>query len=212
MDGIALPTRRGGTDLSQVVQSLFAYHKSGQELKDLADRVLDAHRKLAEQGFRTGGKAPYGFGRFLVDSSGNVKEELSEGRYVRQPGHHVVIRINDPDKIKVWVYILDLKAQGWGCKRIAKHLNDLGILSPDAGRVRRNQGTLHVVSGRWSPNSVSNLCRNVAILNLQDYGRRARGSIAALAWMDHGSWRIGIALRPVSRELFSTIRVSESRG
>jgi DNA invertase Pin-like site-specific DNA recombinase len=175
-DGIAQPTRRGQTDLSHMVQMLFGYHQSGEFLRQLAERVIDAQRHLARQGFRTGGNAPYGFGRFLLDPSGNVVEELAAGRYVRQAGHHVVIRINNPEKIAIWVYILDLKHQGWGFKRIAAHLNDLGIPSPDAGKERTDQGVRHAVSGMWSPNTIASLCSNKAIIGMQDYGRRSEGA------------------------------------
>lgn len=175
-DAIALPTRPGESDLVQSMQSLFAYHESGNFLRQHAERVLAVQQHLAKQGFRTGGRAPYGFSRVLVGPTGEIVEKLADRRHVRQPGHHVEIRVDDPQKIEIWISILELKLDGWGCKRIARRLNDLGIPSPDAGRSRRDQGVAHVVSGKWSPNAVANLCRNAAVIGMQDYGRRSEGA------------------------------------
>lgn len=175
-DRVVTPAFNGQTDLSHIVEMLFGYHQSGEFLKSLAERVILAQSQLAREGYWTGGNPPYGFARYLVDGEGNVVEELPKGKHVRQPGHHVRILPKDEEKIHIWVYLLDLKKNGWGIKRIAQHLNDLGIPSPGAGQVRTDHGTPHQVSGRWSPNTVSSLCRNPAILALVEYGRRSEGS------------------------------------
>jgi DNA invertase Pin-like site-specific DNA recombinase len=175
-DHVAPPLERGQTDLARDVSVLLNYHESGDFLNKLAERVLLAQRQLARDGFRTGGNAPYGFARVLVDASGQVLEELVPGRRVRQAGCHVRIVPKDEAKIQVWLYVLDLKYQGWGHKRIAQHLNALGIPSPGAGRVRTDQGARHVVSGRWSASTVRELCDNRAILGIQDFGRRSEGA------------------------------------
>jgi len=153
----------------------FEYYESGEYLRKLSERVVTAQKTLAEGGFRTGGKPPYGFGRILVDSSGKTLQDLPPGRRVRQPGCHVRIVVTDPEKIKNWVMILDLRKQGWGIKRIAAHLNKLGIPSPDVGCVRKDHGIAHYVSGRWSPGTVAELCRNSAIISVQQFGRRLEG-------------------------------------
>ena len=75
-------------------------------------------------------------------------------------GHHVVCVDKDADKIAVWLTILELNHKGWGCKRIARHLNELGIPSPGAGTLRTDQGVRHRVSGKWGPNTVKELCEN----------------------------------------------------
>lgn len=175
-DGIARPTQRGQTNLEHIIQMLFGYVQSGDYLKLLAERVIEAHYNVAKRGYRTGGNPPYGFGRFLVDAEGRIVEELAKGRHVRQSGYHVQIRPNDPAKIAVWVHILELKHQGWGGKRIANHLNEVGIPSPGSGQIRTDHGGPHPVSGLWSPNTVNDLCNNQAILALQAYGRRSEGA------------------------------------
>src|SRR5204862_203149 len=146
------------------VAMMLGYYASGDFLRQHAERIISAQRLLAEEGYRTGGDPPYGFGRVLVDATGRVVQELPRGFVARQAGCHVRIAPRDAAKMKVWLYILELKLQGWGFKRIAAHMNALGIPSPGAGRSRTDHGVRHLVSGKWCPNTVKELCRNQAIL------------------------------------------------
>jgi DNA invertase Pin-like site-specific DNA recombinase len=107
-DKVAEPLVRGRADMAADIAMMFDDYESGEFLRKHAERVLDAQRLLALGGYRTGGSAPYGFARVLVDAAGNVLEELPPGRLVRQPGCHVRIAPKDTDKIAVWVYILEL--------------------------------------------------------------------------------------------------------
>jgi hypothetical protein len=175
-DVVAGPLARGQADLAADITMLFGYYETGEFLRKHAERVLSAQRRLAEGGYRTGGNAPYGFGRVLVDAAGNVLQELPPGRTARQPGCHVRIVPRDRAKLGVWLFILELREKGWGYKRIARELNTLGIPSPGAGTIRTDQGVRHRVSGKWCANTVKDLCANRAILGLQDYGRRSEGS------------------------------------
>jgi hypothetical protein len=159
---------------------LLAYYQSGKELRKHAERILGAQQELAEQGYRVGGNAHYGFVRVLVDPAGNVLEELPPGKTVRQQGCHVRVVPKDPEKIAVWLQTLEWKEQGWGVKRIAKVLNDRGIPSPDAGRTRTDHGVRHLVSGKWSHTTVAELCRNPSILGVQEYGKRSEGKLRRL--------------------------------
>jgi Recombinase/Resolvase, N terminal domain len=179
-DSISLPYLPGEQDIARDIGLIFGYHQGGEELRKHADRVLVFQRKLAEDGFRTGGNPPFGFVRVLVDSAGKTLEKLPPGKTVNQPGCHVRVVPDDAAKIAVWVEILVLKEQGWGLKRIASHLNDRGIPSPDAGRTRTDQGVRHRVSGKWSPNTIGELCRNPIILGVQRYGKRSEGRIRRL--------------------------------
>jgi len=176
-DMVSLPFQAGQQDISRDISLLFGYYQGGEELRKHADRVLGFQRKLAEGGFRTGGNPPYGFVRMLVDGAGRILEKLPPGKIVQQAGCHVRAVPDDPVKIAVWVQMLAWKAQGWGIRRIAKQLNERGIPSPDAGRTRTDHGVKHRVSGKWSPNTVCELCRNPIILGVQRYGRRSEGSI-----------------------------------
>jgi hypothetical protein len=179
-DGMTPPIRRGEQNILRDLELLLAYYQGGEELRKHAERVLGAQQKLAEGGYRVGGNAPYGFVRVLVDAAGNVVEELPPGKIVRQRGCHVRIRPKFPEKIVVWLQILEWKSQGWGVKRIAEGLNNRGIPSPDAGRTRTDHGVRHLVPGKWSHSTVADLCHNAAILGVQEYGKRSEGKIRRL--------------------------------
>jgi hypothetical protein len=179
-DQVSQPYARGQADMARDIGIWIGYYQGGEELRKHADRVLGFQRKLAEGGFRTGGNPPYGFARVLVDADGRVLEKLPAGKIVQQAGCHVRVVPDDPAKLATWLMILDLKAKGWGLKRIARHLNDLGIPSPGAGRTRTDQGGKHRVSGKWNHNSVGELCRNPVILGVQRYGKRSEGKLRRL--------------------------------
>jgi DNA invertase Pin-like site-specific DNA recombinase len=175
-DCVAPAMERGQSNLAEDIAMMLGYYESGDFLRKHSERVIQAQRHLARDGCRTGGNAPYGFVRALCDASGNVVEELVPGRQVSQPGCRVRIVPKDETKIAVWVMILELREKGYGYKRIAAHLNGLGIPSPGAESVRTDHGSRHKVSGKWGPNTVKALCENRAILGLQDYGRRSEGA------------------------------------
>jgi hypothetical protein len=147
-DTVSLPLRRADDNVMRDFELLLGYYQGGQELRKHADRVLGFQKLLAEGGFWTGGNAPYGFVRVLVDSSGNAIEELPRGKTVKQSGCHVRVVPKDAERIATWLQILALKMRGWGFKRVAQRLNELGIPSPDAGRTRKDHGVDHRVSGR----------------------------------------------------------------
>lgn len=174
-DGIAEPVSSGNSDIGELVRMLVEYESSGDFLRQLSERVLRAQLQLARAGRWTGGNAPYGFTRALVDADGRILEKLLPGKSVRQPGCHVVIVPDDKEKVQRWLHILMLKEQGWGYKRIANHLNEQGIPSPGAGSYRTDHGVRHEVSGRWNHTTVRDICRNRAILGIIEYGRRSEG-------------------------------------
>jgi len=175
-DQVSSPsTRDDDSALAGWIMMLFDYFRSGKFLRELAEQMVLTQLHLARKGFWTGGNAPYGFTRALANERGEILEELPRGKRVRQAGCHVVIILQDMAKIQTWIYILTLKEDGWGYKRIVRHLNELGIPSPDAGRTRTDHRVPHVVSGRWSVSTVRELCMNRAILGLLDYGRRSEG-------------------------------------
>lgn len=174
-DGISSPYSSDDEVLTSIVSMAVDYHMSGKFLRDLAEQMIRTQLYLARKGLWTGGNAPFGFVRALVNERGEILEELPPGRHIRQAGCHVVIVPNDEKKIEIWIHILWLKEQGWGYKRIARHLNELGIPSPDAGRTRTYHGVKREVPGTWTHTTVRALCMNRAILGLLDYGRRSEG-------------------------------------
>ncbi|MEX2172072.1 MAG: recombinase family protein [Pirellulales bacterium] len=159
---VAPPRQRGQQYIADDVLSMFEYAQNGDFLNKLSQRVLETQLRNAKQGFCTGGRPPYGFARVLIDAEGKEIRELLPGEVVKMEGCRIVNRPNDPEKIKVWLYILQLKGeQEWGNKRIAQHLNRMKIPSPGGST--------------WTHQAVSRLCANRAIVGEQEFGRRARG-------------------------------------
>jgi len=179
------PIEPGEGQLSDDIALVLDYYQSGQFLRTLSERIIATQRGLAEQAYWLGGRPPLGFIRILVDGSGKEIEELPDGRRVEQRGCHVRIKPRYQAQIATWLLILELKLKGWGGKRIAHYLNALGILSPDAGRTRSDHGVPHYVTGKWSVNTVLDLCRNPAIIGVLEQIRRSEGRYrrhAASGW------------------------------
>ncbi len=211
-DGVSLPYQAGRQDMGRDISLLIGYYQGGEEIRKHAERMLVCQKMLAEGGYRTGGNAPYGFARVLVDGAGNVLEKLPPGKTVTQAGCHVRVVPDDPEKIAVWLQILELKAQGWGVKRIAKYLNALGVPSPDAGRVRTDQGRCIGSAASGAPTPWASCAATKSSSGCRSTAGGRRGRSAAWGRTARVCWRRGIVPPPEKRGLFSTSRRCASRG
>ena len=176
-DSVAPPLELGQNDIVRDITQLVAYHQSREWLESHAEKIIAAQQQLARQGFSTGRRPVHGFARFLVGPDGSIGERLAAGRGVRQPGYHVAILPDDREKLGHILLMVDTREQGWGFKRIARYLTDLGIPSPAAGETRTDNGQKHRVSGVWHPNTVANLLRNPLVIGVLEYGRRSEGKL-----------------------------------
>ena len=158
-DRIYTPEDIKDNELMYVLGGFVEYQEHGRFSPRLGDRIVFVQQNMAARGLSTGGRAPYGFGRALVGPDDIFVQWLEDGE----------------KKIALWCRILEWRAAGDSCKRIAARLNAMGISSPDAGRVRRDQGSAHHVSGKWHPNTVRDLCSNPIIAGIKEYGRRSEG-------------------------------------
>ena len=184
-DCVRVPGLTGNAAAGQTIIALVGYSESGGFSRILSERVILTQTSLAAEGYSTGGRPPYGHGRFLCDSNGEVLEQLHGSRSVRQKGCHVRIQPNDPVKIGIWVQILEWLENEWGYKRVANELNRLGIPSPDRGRKRRDDGIEHEVSGKWNHNTVKSLAENPIITGIKVYGRLSEGVHHRIASKGH---------------------------
>ena len=158
-----------------LIGGIIEYQEHGRFSPRLGDRIVFVQKSMAARGLSTGGRAPYGFGRARVGPNDEFVEWLNDGESVRSAGHHVRFLPRDQEKIAVWCMILEWRASGESCKRIASRLNEMGIPSPDAGRTRRDHGSKYHVPGKWHPNTVRDLCSNPIIAGIKEYGRRSEG-------------------------------------
>ncbi|MFM7135830.1 MAG: recombinase family protein [Planctomycetota bacterium] len=162
-------------EMTYLIGGLIEYQEHGRFSPRLGDRIVFVQQSMAARGLSTGGRAPYGFGRALVGPNDEFVQWLEDGENVRRSGHRVRSLPRDEVKIGVWCTILEWRATGDSCKKIAARLNHMGIPSPDAGRVRRDHGSAHRVPGKWHPNTVRDLCSNPIVAGIKEYGRRSEG-------------------------------------
>ncbi|MDB5387697.1 MAG: Resolvase domain protein [Planctomycetaceae bacterium] len=175
MDQILEPLVPGQrVDLGQQIMGMVEYDKTGRFREELAKKMIHAHAGLAKQGFSTGGRAPYGFRRWLMDASGTPVRELTAGEVVRHAGHHVCWLPGPNEELSVIHRILDL-IRTVPATRIAKILNAEGIPSPDSERTRKDSGRTHEVSGLWHSTTITNIVRKSLMIAETAYGQRSMG-------------------------------------
>jgi hypothetical protein len=72
-----------------VIVAALDFQRGKKELFDLADKMVQAKRRVAMLGFATGGRPPSGFRRWLVRQDGTRVRELVDNEKVKTPGHHI---------------------------------------------------------------------------------------------------------------------------
>jgi len=160
------PEELKANEMCYLITGLVEYQEYGRFSPRLGDRIVFVQQSMATHGLSTGGRAPYGFGRALVDATDGFVQWLDDGETIRRAGHHVRFLPRDMNKLGHWCMMLEWREQGQSCKRIAARMNQLGIPSPDVGRIRRDHGSSHLVPGKWHPNTVRDLVSNPIILGI----------------------------------------------
>ncbi len=175
MDQILEPLPRGKrVGLADLLTGVIDYDSSGKFRRELAEKLIHAKIKLAERGFSIGGEPVYGFRRWLVAPDGSRKRELEEGEIVKMTGHHVIWLPTAEHEMEVVRRILDL-IETTPATQVARILNDEGIASPKAGRIRRVGGVAVPNAGLWMQNTVKNIATHPLLIACWEYGRRAMG-------------------------------------
>lgn len=160
--------------IGELVVAAIDYDRSAEDRRELAQKIIYAHLRLAKQGYSTGGEPPYGFRRWLVNEAGARLRALQKGEIVRMRGHHVVWLPSEDGEWQTIYRILEL-LQTNSAHRVARILTSEGIPTPNHGRYRRDNGIRHTTSGRWNPTTVTNIARNPLLLAVMSHGRRAMG-------------------------------------
>lgn len=134
------------------LQDLFVsaiHHDYAEKFRrDLAYKILTAQRALAEKGYSTGGRAPYGLCRWLVRPDATPVRKLADGERVQTKGHHVIWASDDSERWGTRRRILGLLFT-LPASAIARILTLEGVPSPDAGHARKDGGIRRAVSGTW---------------------------------------------------------------
>lgn len=175
MDQVLEPLKRGQRlPLSEQMMGIVDFDRTGRFREELAKKMIHAQTSLAKQGYSAGGRAPYGFRRWLVDSEGRPVRQLGAGEIVRLAGHHVSWLPGPNEELAIILRIFDLLPT-MPATRIAKLLNAEGIPAPDKGRSRKDHGLIHEVSGLWHPTTIINIARNSLLIAETSYGQRSMG-------------------------------------
>ncbi len=97
---------------------------AGEFSRDLSDKVYQAQCRLAAQGFKMGGSAPYGFRRVMLDERGAFKCELKPGQVKNYRSDRVILVPGPDDEIATVKRIYRLSGErGLTDRRIAELLN-----------------------------------------------------------------------------------------
>jgi hypothetical protein len=174
-DRVCNPIPKGTRQkLEDLLVAVLDYNYAGEYRSELARKILEAQIALARRGFSTGGRPPHGFDRWLVKDDGTQVRKLAEGERVRMAGHHVVWLPGCEVKLQINRRIIEMLKKIPGC-RVAATLTKEGIPSPDAGRMRRDNGVLHPVSGVWHQSTIMSIATNPLLVAVASYGRRSMG-------------------------------------
>jgi DNA invertase Pin-like site-specific DNA recombinase len=174
MDRTVHPLTRGRRDIGELIHAMLDYNYAGEFRHELAQKILRAQLTLARAGFSVGGRAPYGFRRWLAGADGTAVRQLADGEYVRMAGHHVVWLPGPDEELAVIQRILSM-LETIPASRVAATLTAEGVPSPDAGRQRTDRGARHATSGVWHQTTITNIARNPLLQGLMTYGRRSMG-------------------------------------
>jgi hypothetical protein len=175
MDRVARPLERGRPrDVGELIVTMLDYNSAGEFRRELAQKMIHAQITLAQAGFSTGGRAPFGFRRWLARTDGTPMRQLADREYVKMAGHHVVWLPGPAEELTLISRILEL-LETMPASRVAKLLTREGVPPPDAHRYRTDGGVLHPTSGLWHQTTITNIARNPLLLAVTSYGRRSMG-------------------------------------
>jgi len=167
-------------DIGEMISAVVDYDQSGKFRRELGKAMIYAQTMLAKSGFSTGGRAPFGFRRWLVKLDGAKVRQLEDGEYLRMQGHHVVWLPGPQEEIDLALRIRDMLLT-IPASRVAAILNTEGIPSPNAGRYRTDNGVKHLVSGLWHQTTIINIGRNPLFKAVVRYGVRSMGDQVRLS-------------------------------
>lgn len=174
-DRVIQPLQQGKrADLGEMIGALCEYDQAGAFRFNHSGKMIHAQIALAKKGCSTGGRAPYGFRRWLVNDRGDALRELLDGEVIRMQGHHVVWLPTAQEEVDVIRRIFSLLST-MPARRVAAQLTSEGVPTPNYGRRRTDHGVSHATSGIWHPNTVTNIARNSLCVGIKRYGRRSIG-------------------------------------
>ncbi len=161
-------------DIGDLITSVVQFEASGKDRRELAEKIICAQIALAKLGFSIGGRAPFGFRRWLIKVDGTPVRQLEDGERVRMHGHHVAWLPGPEEELELTRRILAmLKTKH--ASTVAYTLTKEGIPSPDADRYRSDNGVRHKVSGCWNVSTINKIARCSLLVAMVQAGTRSMG-------------------------------------
>jgi DNA invertase Pin-like site-specific DNA recombinase len=122
-------------------------YQSAEYSRNLSKKVFEGCAKVATQGYRPGGPAPYAFHRMMLDENKRRDRILQPGQRKAIQNGRVILVPGDDNQVRIVQEIFLLFVEKGYCERqIAGNLNARGVPSP--GGVK------------WSESSVRNILTN----------------------------------------------------
>ncbi len=178
-DRILGPLKFGAkADLSESIMASVDYDRAESERRELARKMLHSQVSRARKGQSSGGRAAYGFRRWLIGPDEKPIRALEDGETIRRHGHHVVFLPAEDGTFEVRRRIVEM-LKTTPATRIVKWLNAQNatgqIPPPDSSRTRTDNGFEHPTSGLWHATTVTNIGRHPMNAAILSYGRRSMG-------------------------------------
>ncbi len=143
-----------GDIITKVVQHSEAYEYS----RKLSELVLRGCKSHAALGHSTGGQAPFGYDRVLIDSAGEPVKVLRRGEHKADKMQRVVW-VSSPSQAPVVRDIFESYERGLGLNSLAQKMNSSGV-SPSRGR-------------HWSKSQIHYMLRNRVYVGDRIYNKRS---------------------------------------
>jgi DNA invertase Pin-like site-specific DNA recombinase len=144
-----------------------------EESRKQSLRVRERSKMRAQEGFRVGGFAPYGFKRLLVTADKQPIGVLEHGERKSEKSQRVILTPGDQKEINIVCEIYSMKDSGLGVRAIVNNLNERKIPAPSARRIYSKK-----TPAKWSINSVWRILRNPIYKGDWLYNRQVRGTWA----------------------------------
>jgi DNA invertase Pin-like site-specific DNA recombinase len=147
-----------GDGLAYPVMVTLERYRSAQYSRELSDKVLKGCVKVAQQGYRAGGSAPYATQRVMVDEQNDPQRVLGHGERKSIQNWRVKLAPGEAQQVEVVQEIFhQFTERNLDERQIAGMLNDRGLLSP-GGRA-------------WTPGSVQRILKNRTYAGAVVYNR-----------------------------------------
>lgn len=143
-----------------VLKAVYRF-QSAEESRIRSDKVFRGSIKVAKQGYRAGGSAPYGFARALFDEKDAFKEVLHPGQKKAIANQRVRLTPGDSNQVEtVQEIFARFVEEGLDERQIAGQLNIKGISSPGGAK--------------WSPAIIGKILRDQQYAGAVVYNRTSQ--------------------------------------